>query len=88
LMANSLGTAANVLDGDVAQLQTDLATYLAAGGSARDFWWWLQLKLTQTSGYTNELTNIIVKGASKGTRPSPASLNKTLATLTPGAIYP
>ena len=87
-MANALGTAAHALDSDVTQLQTDLATYLAAGGSARDFWWWLQLQLTQTSGYANVLTNVIVKGGSKGTRPSPASLNKTLAALTPGSTYP
>ena len=87
-MANSLGTAAHALDVDVAQLQTDLATYLAAGGSARDFWWWLQLMLTQTTGYETALANIIVKGASKGTRPSPAALNKTLAALTPGSTYP
>lgn len=87
-MANTLGTAAHALDGDVAQLQTDLASYLAAGGSARDFWWWIGQKLTNTSGYTNELTNVIRKGASKGTRPSPAALNKTLVALTPGATYP
>ncbi len=87
-MANALGTAAHALDGDVAQLQTDLATYLAAGGSPRDFYWWLLQKLTQTSGHTNTMTNIIRKGASKGTRPSPAMLNTTLSALTPGATYP
>ena len=85
-MANALGTAAHALDGDVATLTTDLATYLAAGGSARDFVWWLEFKLMNTAGYSVAMTNVIVKG--RQTRPSSAALNKTLAALTPGATYP
>lgn len=85
-MANSLGTAAHALDVDVATLQTNLVTYLAAGGSARDFVYWLDLKLMNTSGYGPAMTSVIVKGR-KG-RPSSAALNKTLAALTPGAVYP
>ena len=85
-MANSLGTAAHALDGDVATLTTDLATYLAAGGSARDFMFWLELKLMNTAGYSGPLTNVILKAPR--TRPSSAALNKTLVALTPGATYP
>ena len=85
-MANALGTAAHTLDGDVATLTTDLATYLAAGGSARDFVWWLEFKLMNTAGYSVAMTNVIVKG--RQTRPSSAALNKTLVALTPGATYP
>jgi hypothetical protein len=86
-MANALGNAAHQLDTDIATLQTDLATYLAAGGSARDFFELLKQKLMQTSGHTTAMTNIILKGP-KG-RPSPAwTANKTLASLTPGSTYP
>jgi hypothetical protein len=84
-MANSLGAAAHALDSDVTTLVTDLATFLAARGTARDFVYWLELKLMNTVGYGPAMTSAIVKGR-KG-RPSPAAVNKTLVALS-GGVYP
>jgi hypothetical protein len=86
-MANALGTAAHALDGDIAQLQADLATYLAAGGSGRDVYWALLQAIANTSGHTATMANVVFKGAAKG-RISSAQANQTIVALTPGATYP
>lgn len=84
-MANSLGTAAHALDGTAATLQTQVATYLGAGGSARTLVEWLDQALRNAdTTHAKALLNARLKG-----RPSPHQTSgATLVSLTPAAVYP
>jgi hypothetical protein len=84
-MANSLGNAAHALDGTVATLQTNIATYLGAGGSARVLVEWLDQALRNAdSTHAKALLNARLKG-----RPSPHQTSgATLVSLSSGAVYP
>jgi hypothetical protein len=82
-MANTLGTAANALDETLASLQPQIVAYLADGGNARTLSEWL---LQGIVGSSPAMLNAIVKGR-KG-RAGSFVANKTLLSLTGGAIYP
>ncbi len=87
-MANPLGTAAYAIDGTIATLQPQVATYLGAGGSARVLIELLQQAIMDADpSHKRALVTAMLAG--KKGRPSPLQTNgQSLVKLTRGAIYP